>query len=85
MGVSVFFFVFHAKSGTANNYRIGLSDRSDKNPVSRNSYRVEKFPINFLNVEKKPFEIFQVKRARMLTIAYFNSYIYRKVSSDISN
>ena len=41
------FFVFHSKSGTANNHRTGLSDISYYSPFSRNSDDIKKlFPVS---------------------------------------
>ena len=53
-----FYFVFHAKSGTANNYWTGLSDISHYSRSSRDSNDLKKFPNNFLSVEKNLSGIF---------------------------
>ena len=55
--ILVFFFVFHAKSGTTNINRNGSSDISYKSPFNRDSIEIETFQC-FLSVEKNWFEIF---------------------------
>ena len=60
-GVLVYFstfFVFHAKSGTTNTHRNGLSDLSNECPSSHDSNHIEALPKFASSVEKNRFEIF---------------------------
>ena len=51
--VLVFSFCFHAKSGTTNNHRTGLSDISYGSPYSRDSNHIKKILNFFPSVEEK--------------------------------
>ena len=69
-----FCFVFHAKPGTINNDRTGLSDILYLSPFSRDLNHIKKFPKSFRSVEKNSFEIFDFSsnfdRVSRLTLAY---------------
>ena len=73
--VLVFFcFVFHAKPGTINNDRTGLSDILYLSPFSRDLNHIKKFPKSFRSVEKNSFEILDFSsnfdRVSRLTLVY---------------